>query len=83
MEGLTIFSDELGRKRDAKHFGLISWSYGFPITKKEETVAGGQAVMGDQEHRFDGCDVSDIQVEMCFRCTFISEHPRSLMYTNS
>lgn len=44
---------------------------------------GGQAVMGDQEHRFDGCDVSDIQVEMCFRCTFISEHPRSLMYTNS
>lgn len=33
-----MFSDELERKRDAKHFGLISWSYGFPITKKEETV---------------------------------------------
>lgn len=46
-------------------------------------MAGGQAVTGDQEHRVDGCDVSDIQVEMHFHCTFISEYPRPLMYTNS
>lgn len=83
MEGPKIFSDELERKRDAKHFGLISWYYGFPIIKKEETVAGGQAATGDQEHRVDGCDVSDVQVEMRFHCTFISEYPRPLMYTNS
>lgn len=82
MEGPTIFTDELERKRDAKHFGLISWLYGFPITKKEGTVAVGQAVMGDPEHHFDGCNVSDIQVQMCFHCTFISKHPRSLMYNN-
>lgn len=65
------------RKRDAKHFGLINWCMASPSPRKRLCL-GGQAVTKDQEHSFDGCNVSDIQVEMCFHCTFVSEHPGPL-----
>lgn len=44
---LVVDWGSIERKRAVKHCGLINWQYGFPITKKEKTVSGGQTVTED------------------------------------